>query len=429
MIVELSPKASSREIIDLHMEPYRLHLLRGGILSLASSMVWTAMLVYQVQVIGMTPLQLVLAGTAMEITIFLCEIPTGIVADVYSRRLSTIIGYATLGLSYLVQGFIPAFGAILAGNALWGLGYTFTSGAYDAWLADEIGVQNIGRAFLRGSQIDRIAALAGIILSAILGSVVLALPIVVGGLLLVALAALLIVVMPETGFKPKPKEERTTWHVYAGTLRDGIRVTRGQPALSALLLISFFLGLFSEGWDRLWQAQFLRTFALEAVIPFPAIVFFAILRGAGMIMGVGLAEVARRKINMSDRQKVNRTLFWLVVLMVGGLLAFAAAPGVLVGLIAYFVFTQARELTDPFLRTWTNQHIPEESSVRATVLSMQSQAHAIGEVAGGPPVGLIGDFALRLAFVGSAVFLTPVLVILRRVRRYETAATPTGGPS
>ena len=409
------------------MDPYRLHLLRGGILSFASSLVWTAMLVYQVQVIGMTPLQLVLAGTTMEITIFLFEIPTGVVADVYSRRLSTIIGYATLGVSYLVQGLIPAFGAILAGNALWGLGYTFTSGAYDAWLADEIGAQNVGNAFLRGSQVDRITALAGIILAAIFGSAILALPIVLGGVIMIALAVLLVVVMPETGFKPKPRGERATWHTYSSTLRDGIRVTRRQPVLMALLLMTFFFGLFSEGWDRLWQAQFLRTFALEAVIPFPAIVFFAILRGAGMILGVGLAELARRKVNMKDPAKVNRALFWLVSLMVGGLLAFAAAPGVLVGLAAYFTFTQARELTDPFLRTWTNQHIPEGSSVRATVLSLQSQAHAIGEVAGGPPVGLIGDTSLRLAFVGSAIFLTPVLAILRRVRRYDTqAAAPAG---
>jgi DHA3 family tetracycline resistance protein-like MFS transporter len=51
---------------------------------------------------------------------------------------------------------------------------------------------------------------------------------------------------------------------------------------------------------------------------------------------------------------------------------------------------------------------------------MQSQAHAIGEVAGGPPVGLIGNASLRLAFLGSAAFLTPVLVLLRRVRRYES---------
>ena len=404
------------------MDPYRLHLFRGGVYSFASSLVWTAMLVYQVQTIGMTPLQLVLAGTTMEITIFVCEIPTGVVADVYSRRLSTIIGYALLGLSYLIQGLIPAFPAILAGNFVWGVGYTFTSGAYDAWLVDEIGAQNVGRAFLRGSQVDRLAGLAGIILSAILGSLLLPLPIVIGGLLLAALAVLLVFIMPERGFKPTPREERETWAAFKGTFREGIRVTRGKPALTGLLLISLFMGLFSEGWDRLWQAQFLRTFLLESVIPFPAIVFFAILNGVGTLVGVGLAEIARRTVDTANPVRLGLVIFGLVVVMFLGLLLFAFAPGIIVGLVAWFMLTQSRELADLFLRTWTNQHIPDGSTVRATVLSMQSQAHAIGEVAGGPPVGVLGNLSLRLSFIGSALFLSPVLVILQRIRNLDKHA-------
>jgi DHA3 family tetracycline resistance protein-like MFS transporter len=197
---------------------------------------------------------------------------------------------------------------------------------------------------------------------------------------------------------------------------------RGQPVLVSLLLIFFFLGLFSEGWDRLWQAQFLRTFELETAIALPAIVIFAILTVIGQLAGVTLTEIARRRIDTTNRASVNRALFILTAVMVAGLIAFGLAPSLLVAFAAYFVFTQARELTDPFLRTWTNQHIPDDSPVRATVLSMQSQAHAIGEVAGGPPVGLIGNASLRLAFLGSAAFLTPVLVLLRRVRRYKSAA-------
>ncbi|HYO87175.1 MAG TPA: MFS transporter [Candidatus Limnocylindrales bacterium] len=404
----------------MHLAPYRLHLLRGGIISFADSLVWTAMLVYQVQVIGMTPLQLVLAGTTMEVTIFLFEIPTGVVADVYSRRLSTIIGYVLLGVSYLIQGLIPAFGAILVGNAVWGLGHTFTSGAYDAWLVDEIGPMQAGTAFLRGTQVERITGAVGIVLAAMLGSIQLAIPIVVGGALMVGLALLLVVIMPETGFHPRPKGERASWSSFTGTFRDGYRVTRNQPILLGLLLIMFFFGLFSEGWDRLWRAHFLRTFALESVLAVPAVIVFAAFTLVDQLAGAVLAEFARRRVNTTSMAQVNRALFVLVAVMVGALVVFGLAPGLIVAFVAAFIFTQARGLTDPFFRTWTNQHIPEDSAVRATVLSMQSQAHAIGEVAGGPPVGLIGNTSLRLAFLGSAAFLTPVLVILRRVRRYET---------
>ena len=114
------------------MNAYRVHLIRGGLDSFANTLIWTAMTIYQIQIVGMTPLQLVLAGTTLELTVFLCEIPTGIVADMHSRRLSSLIGFFIIGVACLLQGAIPTFGAVIAGHALWGFGYTFTSGATQA---------------------------------------------------------------------------------------------------------------------------------------------------------------------------------------------------------------------------------------------------------------------------------------------------------
>ena len=74
-------------------DPIRVwYFLRGGS-ALGDTLVWTLAPVYFVRTVGMSPLQLVLVGTFMELTIFACEIPTGIVADVVSRRLSVVIGY------------------------------------------------------------------------------------------------------------------------------------------------------------------------------------------------------------------------------------------------------------------------------------------------------------------------------------------------
>jgi len=65
--------------------------------SLGDTLVWTLAPVYFVTVVGLSPLQLVLVGTFMELTIFVCEVPTGIVADVVSRKLSIVIGYLVMG--------------------------------------------------------------------------------------------------------------------------------------------------------------------------------------------------------------------------------------------------------------------------------------------------------------------------------------------
>ena len=103
------------------------------------AMMFTVTSLYEVTVAGLTPVQLILVGTTLEISAFVFEVPTGIVADVYSRKLSVIIGYILMGLGFLVEGFFPFFVPILLAQVIWGLGYTFTSGATQAWITDEIG--------------------------------------------------------------------------------------------------------------------------------------------------------------------------------------------------------------------------------------------------------------------------------------------------
>jgi hypothetical protein len=71
-------------------------------------------------------------GTTLEGCIFLFEVPTGVVADVYSRRLSIIIGFFLIGAGFIVEGSFPVFGAVLLSQVFWGIGYTFTSGATES---------------------------------------------------------------------------------------------------------------------------------------------------------------------------------------------------------------------------------------------------------------------------------------------------------
>ncbi|HLU08112.1 MAG TPA: MFS transporter [Oceanobacillus sp.] len=401
------------------MNAYRVHLIRGGLDSFANTLIWTAMTIYQIQIVGMTPLQLVLAGTTLELTVFLCEIPTGIVADMHSRRLSSLIGFFIIGVACLLQGAIPTFGAVIAGHALWGFGYTFTSGAYNAWLVDEIGQENAGNAFIRGSQVERITALAGIVISVVLGSIHLQIPILLGGAIIIGMAVFLVFAMKETGFHPTPAPDRNTWQKMGDTFREGVKVVRRQPVLLSILAVGVFIGLYSEGWDRLWQAHLLRTFDLETVTPLPAIVWFGGLRIASMVLGVVAAEVMRRRVKMNQPRSVTRAFFWLTGVMVVGIILYGLAPSLAFAMGMFLVFVTARSLVDPLFNTWSNQHI--ESHVRATVLSMQSQIDAIGQTVGGPPLGAVGELSLRAAFVTSGLILSPALFILRRVMRTQKA--------
>ena len=68
----------------------------------AGVLAFTITNIYRFEVAGLNPFQLVLVGTAMEAAVFCSEIPTGVVADAYSRRLSVIVGHLGMGLGMLI---------------------------------------------------------------------------------------------------------------------------------------------------------------------------------------------------------------------------------------------------------------------------------------------------------------------------------------
>ncbi len=402
------------------LDAYRVFIALSVLVDFLFSMIFTASMVYQVTRVGLTPLQLVLVGTTLELSVFLFEVPTGVIADIYSRRLSIIIGYFVMGLGFLVEGSFPLFAAILLAQVLWGVGYTFTSGATQAWISDEIGEQNAGRAFLRGNQLGQISGLLGILAGTLLGSLAINLPIQLGGILLIGIGVLLVLVMPEHGFKPTPREDRNSWQHMLFTFKAGLAVVRQRPALMNILLIGLFYGLYSEGFDRLWTKHILDNFTLPLSDVLQPVVWFGILRAVGVVLTAGASEIAQRRIRTESFSSVARSLLGLTVILILCLLIFALTPWLGLAMLAYWVIYVNRNLIGPLYTTWVNQRL--ESSVRATVISMSSQVDAIGQIAGGPVVGWIGSaFSVQAALSASALLLTPILPLYRRAMRQSGA--------
>ncbi|MDP9353252.1 MAG: MFS transporter, partial [Chloroflexota bacterium] len=128
---------------------YSVYLILAGVAAMLMSARVIAMALYFVRDVGMNPFQLVFAGTVFMIAVVLCEVPTGVVADVYSRRLSVIIGVFVVGAAMLLEGLVPSYGPVLMAQALWGIGLTFNRGVLEAWIADEVGDRReLGHVFL-----------------------------------------------------------------------------------------------------------------------------------------------------------------------------------------------------------------------------------------------------------------------------------------
>src|SRR5512146_3599206 len=85
------------------------YYLMSAAMTLFDSTMFVYLTVFYYSVVGLNPLQLVLVGTALEGSILLFEVPTGVVADTYSRRLSVILGILTLGIGFIVTGLGRTF--------------------------------------------------------------------------------------------------------------------------------------------------------------------------------------------------------------------------------------------------------------------------------------------------------------------------------
>ncbi len=382
------------------------------------TLVYAANQLYRVQTVGLNPMQLVLVGTTLELTTFVFEIPTGVVADVYSRRLSVIIGSFLFGLGILIETSLPLFWIVILAQIVWGFGWTFISGAHSAWIADEVGVENVGQVYLRAFQMRRIGNLIGIPLFVILGNISYRLPMAIGGVLFVLVGFYRLVVMPETKFQSAPKGERENWKEMVATFKGGINLARAKPVLMTFALIAIFVGLYSEGYDRLSEAHLLGKFSFPE-LPWggdPVVSWFAIMRALVMILGLASTEVVRRRLDTSDNVSVARALQVIYGLVSMGLILFAWSYSFSLAIIATLIIDTLRGITMPLIDTWVNQHI--ESKVRATMLSMTTQLDSLGQIAGGPVVGLIGNLrSIRAALSTSAMLLLPVVPLYGRTRR------------
>ncbi len=392
---------------------YRIYLLYNLASSAFFWLSFSVDSVYFVLTAHLNPLQLVLVGTALEGSIFLFETPTGIVADLYGRRLSVLIGVFLMGAGFLVQGSFTLFGLILLAQLLWGVGYTFTSGSLQAWISDEIGEERAGAAFLRGQQLAQIGALAGIIAGTAIGVLRLNLPIQLAGGLFLALGLLLVLVMPEHGFKPIPQAGRSTFANMLTTLRTGAGVVRARPALQSILWIGLFFGLFSEGFDRLWVAHMLEQFSFPLWQP---VVWFGILRGAAMLLTAGAVELVTRRLDTTHMPSLARIMALCSAGLVGGLFLFALAGKLWLAAALFLAISVLREVISPLYTTWVNHRL--DPNVRATVLSLSSQVDALGQIGGGPALGLLAQrVSIQAGLFGAAALLSPVLALFARLNR------------
>lgn len=375
---------------------------------------WTVHTVFHIKNMHFGAFMVVLMGTIYELSIMLFEVPTGVIADVVSRKLSSSLGWFVTGIAFLMQGVFPLVPVVIAAQVVMGIGETLVSGAHDAWVADEIphtdpGV-TAGQAFVLGQDYAFWGRISGswIALLASLGGLQLVLTL--SGLGFFVFAVVTHFMMTERGFH-RGNSERKFW----ATFRQGWSIVRTSQMLMLVLLVSVFYGFASEGFDRLWQKVLLDGYVLPKVGPFDDTFWWSVLGTASLLGGYAFNHVIKKRVDTSSARSITTALLVMTAVLIASLAGYALSTSLTVAVCLFVLSRALRRAMDPLLKTWTNLYATPEH--RATILSFGSQAHSIGEIGGGPVVGTIGQyFTAAKAVMTAAFLLVPTLPVLFKAR-------------
>ena len=392
------------------LSAYKTYLLFSAITAMCFSLVATVMIVYHIETVHLNPLQLILVGTTLELACFIFEIPTGIVADVYSRKLSIVIGGVLTGVGFILEGSISSFIFVLVAQIVWGLGSTFISGSLEAWIAEEEKNKDLDEIYIKGAQAGQIGAFIGIVLSTVIANFSVRLPIIVSGVLFIILALFLLLYMPENNFKPSAPGDLNTFKKMVYTFKSGLKFVKSKSIIMILLAVTLFYGLSSEGYDRLSNAHFLQDTTLPKLGNLSSVTWFGIFGILGMILSFIVMHFMAKNLKNEDNRKNGKLLLCINILYISSMLIFALTRNFSLMLIAYLATNTFRIINEPIFSAWLNGHIDDNS--RATVLSINGQMNSLGQILGGPIIGIIAtNISVSIGIVCTSLLVAPVLVL------------------
>jgi hypothetical protein len=342
-----------------------------------------------------------------------------------------IIGTFLAGGGFILWGAVPVFEMILLANVIWALGEAFTSGAWEAWVTDEVGESAAAPLYLRASQMRLGARLIALPIAIVFALMSLSLPFIISGSIYIALGLFLIVAMKES-FQPARTRGMGVMSVLRKTTGTTVRAFAGRRLLLLLLVTAMLFGAASEGFDRLGVAIWLQQLTLPELAGLDPIAWFAVFGAGGTLLGLGVTEILKRRVDVASERGIAIALILVTAMLAIAMAVFGLSELFWLSLIAMWVARSMRNAYDPLFLAWINREL--DPQIRATVISAFGQGDAVGQVSMGPIIGWVGVArSLSAAIVTSAAFLVPSIGIFagtlgRHADASEKAADRTDHP-
>ena len=369
---------------------------------------WLVTSLYMVLDAQLPPAQLLVIAAAQGVAAMIFEVPAGVLADAVSRKWAIVVAHPLMGAAMITTGLFPDFVPLLLAQVLWGISWTFSSGADIAWITDELDrPDRIHRVLTRQARWQLVGAAVGMLgiggLAALVGRQA---AIVAAGVAMLALGVAVASLFPERNFVPVRTRRL---HAARGIARRGARLATRDRTILALVVVTVLVNGAADSFGRIYP---LRLVDLGFPDGIRASVWFTVLGIGALAIGALSLYAVDRRIQGERGARAAVLLACAAGLVSLGLLALA--PDLASAVVAVLI---ASGVAMPLVRTvttiWVNRRT--SSDVRTTVHSFLAQAEYAGEIlcAGLLAVlsGVVG--AAGLFGLAAALFAAAALPILR----------------
>ena len=387
-------------------------LLLGN--TLAASLIWGINTIFLLDA-GLSNLEAFAANAFFTAGMVLFEVPTGIVADMWGRRASFLLGTVTLALStglYVLLWRVEApFWQWAVVSILLGLGFTFFSGATEAWLVDALRATgyegSLESVFGRAQVIAGVATLAGSAGGGFIAQATnLGVPFVLRAVVLLLMFVVALVLMHDLGFTPdrsrRPVAEAR--RIVADSVEYGWRV----PAVRNIMIAGSFTGGVAIYAFYALQPYLLDLWGDRTAYGIAGVAA-ALLAGAQIAGGLVAPRFRKLFGRRTSALLAAEGIGAAAVLLIGLVTNFYVVLGLMV--VWGLVFAAAM----PVRQTYLNGLIPSQQ--RATILSFDSLMASSGGVVAQPALGRVADvWGYPASYVISGAVTALALPFVARAR-------------
>jgi MFS family permease len=401
----------------------RIYLLLLLLHTLAASFIWGINTLFLLDA-GLSNTEAFAANAFFTAGMMIFEVPTGVVADTRGRRTSYLLGTLTLAISTLLYLFLWRIGAPFwawaIASALLGLGFTFFSGAFEAWLVDALTASGYFReggtleaVLARGEIIEGAAMLCGSVAGGVIAqSTNLGVPYMIRALMLVLSFGAAFMWMRDVGFSPAKDKGllREARHVLRASIEHGL----ANPPVRWVMLDAPFAGAVTIYAFYAMQPYLLTLYGDQRAYAIAGLAA-AIVAGAQIVGGLLVPYVGRLFHRRTSVLLTGTALSTVMLATIGFVPRFWM---VIVLLVLWGLLFAAMM---PVRQTYLNALIDSRS--RATVLSFDSLLGSGGAVVGQPILGRVADvFGYPASYVCSAGIQALSLPFIWLARRQRAAA-------